>query len=213
VPSRLAPGTFYALPQSPQLFKQLLMVAGYDRYFQLARCFRDEDLRADRQPEHTQIDMEMSFVREGDIHAVVEGMLAAVFREALSFEIKTPFRSLDYAEALGRYGSDKPDLRFGLELVDLSSVFRGCGFRVFSEALSAGGVVWGLGAAGGSLSRAEIDKLVELAKASGAKGLAWARVKEGGQIESPLSKFMTAGELEKARGLTGLKTGETLLLA
>ncbi|HVE11928.1 MAG TPA: aspartate--tRNA ligase, partial [Elusimicrobiota bacterium] len=199
VPSRLNPGTFYALPQSPQIFKQILMASGMERYFQFARAFRDEDLRADRQPEHTQIDMEMSFVRERDVHSLVEGLMKEVFRETLGLELETPFMSLDYEEAQTRYGSDKPDLRFGLEIADVSALFKASAFKVFSGAVAAGGVVRCLPADGPkALSRADIDKLTDLVKSLGAKGLAWMRWK-GGTLESPMSKFLSAEEVESLK--------------
>jgi len=189
VPSRLTPGTFYALPQSPQLFKQLLMVAGFDRYFQIVRCFRDEDLRADRQPEFTQVDLEMSFVSEEDVREVVEGLLQELLGELLGVQIQRPFPRLSYEEALERFGTDKPDLRFGMELKDVSDLVTGSSFRVFSEAVAEGGVVKGLVLSGGAeLSRKEVDGLVDLAISLGAKGLAWARVASDGW-QSPIAKF------------------------
>ncbi len=172
VPARLSPGNFYALPQSPQIFKQILMVSGVDRYFQLARAFRDEDLRSDRQPEHTQIDLEMSFVDEADVHALTERMLQTVFREAMDVELSTPFAKLEYDEAMRRYGSDKPDTRHGLEIADCTALFCDSAFKVFGEAARNGGVVRALHVPH-DFSRAEIDKLTALVKAQGAKGLAW----------------------------------------
>ncbi|MBL8023682.1 MAG: aspartate--tRNA ligase [Elusimicrobia bacterium] len=208
VPSRLSPGSFYALPQSPQLFKQLFMVAGFDRYYQVARCFRDEDLRADRQPEFTQIDLEMSFVEEEDILGLVEGLLKNVFKAALGKEIKTPFPRLSYADALTRYGSDKPDLRFGMEIQEVSSVFSKTGFQVFAKTLAAGGVVRALCYPGGAaLSRTEIDKLTEWVKTFGAKGLAWLKMTEQG-AESSIAKFMSPEELTELPKKVGAKTGD-----
>jgi aspartyl-tRNA synthetase len=214
VPCRLQPGTFYALPQSPQIFKQILMVSGVERYFQFSRAFRDEDLRADRQPEHTQIDLEMSFVHEEDIHAVAEGIMAAVFKGALGVELKTPFVALEYSETMARFGSDKPDLRYGLEIQDLCVLFKASGFRVFAEAVKSGGVVRGLLASGEkSLSRADIDKFTDLVKALGAKGLAWIRWKEeGGSLkpDSPIAKFLSQEELAALLERFKPKAGDTL---
>lgn len=208
VPSRLSPGNFYALPQSPQLFKQLFMVAGFDRYYQVARCFRDEDLRADRQPEFTQIDLEMSFIEEEDILGVVEELLKNVFKEALGKEIETPFPRLPYAEAMARFGSDKPDLRFGMEIQEVSSVFAKTGFQVFAKTLAAGGVVRALCYPGGAaLSRTEIDKLTEWVKTFGAKGLAWLKMTESG-AESSIAKFMSADELAELPKKVGAKPGD-----
>ncbi|MBA3373410.1 MAG: aspartate--tRNA ligase [Actinomycetota bacterium] len=208
VPSRLQPGSFYALPQSPQLFKQLFMVAGLERYYQIVRCFRDEDLRADRQPEFTQLDLEASFVDEEDIYGLVEELMAALWREVLDTEIPTPFPRLTYAEALRRFGSDKPDTRFGLELIDLGGVFAGTQVGVFRSALDAGGAVLALCLpGGGDLTRREFDGWVDFAKSRGAKGLAWAVVEEGGALRSPLAKFMsddeTAALLDAAEAVTG----------
>ena len=189
VPCRLNPGTFYALPQSPQLFKQLLMVAGLDRYFQIVRCFRDEDLRADRQPEFTQVDLEMSFVTEEEVQECVEGLLQEVFRELLGLELKRPFPRLNYSEALSRFGTDKPDLRFEMELREVTDLAEASQFGVFREVVKEGGIVKGLVLQGrGDLSRREVDGLVDLAIALGAKGLAWARVQEGAW-SSPIAKF------------------------
>ncbi|MFA6003652.1 MAG: aspartate--tRNA ligase [Elusimicrobiota bacterium] len=194
VPARLSPGNFYALPQSPQIFKQILMVSGVDRYFQLARAFRDEDLRSDRQLEHTQIDLEMSFVEEADVHALVERMLTTVFRETLNVELKTPFARLDYSEAMLRYGSDKPDLRFGLEIADCTELFQDSAFKVFGEAARGGGVVRALHAPH-ELSRTEVDKLSDLVKKQGAKGLAWIKWEAAGPA-SPIVKFLEPAKLE-----------------
>ena len=191
VPSRLTHGHFYALPQSPQLFKQILMVAGFERYFQIVRCFRDEDLRKDRQPEFTQIDVEMAFVDREEVLDMMEGMVAAVFRAALGIELPRPFPRLTYAEARSRYGSDKPDIRFGLELRDLGALFEGTGIQIFAQALAQGGVVKGLRApGGGALSRKELDDLTTLARGFGAKGLGWVKVSTEG-VQSSLGKALT----------------------
>jgi aspartyl-tRNA synthetase len=195
VPSRLNPGKFYALPQSPQLFKQILMVAGMERYFQIVRCFRDEDLRADRQPEFTQIDLEMSFVDIDDVIKLNEEMISYVFNQTLGVEIKTPFPRLTYSEAIEKYGTDKPDTRFGLELVDVTDLVLKCEFKVFRTAAEKGGLVKGINAKGcGSFSRREIDSLVDLAKEFGAKGLAWVVV-EDESIRSPIEKFFSQKEM------------------
>lgn len=182
VPSRIHPGKFYALPQSPQIFKQLLMVAGFDRYIQIVKCFRDEDLRSDRQPEFTQIDLEMSFVDIEDVLAVNEGFVSRLFRETLGIDIPTPFKRLTYSEAMERFGSDKPDTRFGLELVDISDIVSESGFRVFKDAVESGGSVRAINAegAGSKFSRKEIDALGEVAKTYKAKGLAWMAVEQDG---------------------------------
>jgi aspartyl-tRNA synthetase len=213
VPSRVHPGKFYALPQSPQQYKQLLMLSGFDRYFQIARCFRDEDLRADRQPEFTQIDLEMSFVDIDDVIAVNEGFLKTVFREVLGVEIETPIRRMPYAEAMERYGSDKPDLRFGLELKNISDIARGCGFKVFSEAVAAGGAVRLICIPGGAeaFPRKQIDALVEFVKTCGAKGLAWTRLGAEG-VSSSFAKFLTEAENEQIIARAGAKTGDLILV-
>ena len=205
VPSRLNPGTFYALPQSPQIFKQILMVSGVEKYMQLARAFRDEDLRADRQPEHTQIDVEMSFVTEADVHAACERMMKAIFKAALGFDLKTPFPRLDYFDAMRRFGSDKPDQRYGFEIVDLSTALAASTFKVFGETIKNGGVVRAISCET-SYSRAEIDKLTDLAKTQGAKGLAWIKWTEAGP-ESPIAKFLTPAELDAIKAATGAKAG------
>jgi aspartyl-tRNA synthetase len=205
VPSRLNAGTFYALPQSPQIFKQILMVSGVEKYMQLATCFRDEDLRSDRQPEHTQIDVEMSFVREEDVHAACERMMKAIFKEAIGFDLKTPFPRLDYFEAMRRFGSDKPDQRYGFEIVDLTSELKTCGFKVFGGAIAAGGVVRAISCAT-DYSRSEIDKLTDLAKTHGAKGLAWIKWTAAGP-ETPIAKFLTPAELEAIKTKTGAQPG------
>lgn len=213
VPSRTVPGSFFALPQSPQLFKQLLMIGGIDRYYQIARCFRDEDLRADRQPEFTQIDIEMSFADTEDVMASVEGLLKKLFRERKGASFEEPFRRMSYAEAVGRYGSDAPDLRYGLELEDLSEVFAGSGFKVFSSALAAGGAVKAIRVEGGAgMSRKEIDDLGEVAAGFGAKGMAWIKVGDDGW-QSPIVKFFSDGERAALTDRLGLASGDLLLFA
>jgi aspartyl-tRNA synthetase len=211
VPSRLSKGEFYALPQSPQLFKQLLMVGGLDRYFQVARCFRDEDLRADRQPDFTQLDLEMSFVDVEDVLELNERLLAHVFRRALGVELPTPFPRLPYAEAMGRFGSDKPDLRFGLEVVDASAALGGSGFAVFTEALAAGGVVAALRAPA-DLPRARIDALEGVARQNGAGGLAWTKLGPEGP-SGGIGRFLSPTELTDLEALTRAGPGDTLLFA
>ncbi|MCD8110222.1 MAG: aspartate--tRNA ligase [Clostridiales bacterium] len=214
VPSRVHPGNFYALPQSPQLFKQLLMCSGYDRYFQIARCFRDEDLRADRQPEFTQADMEMAFVDVDDVIDVNERLLQYVFREAIGVEIPLPIPRMTWQEAMDRYGSDKPDTRFGMELVDVSETVRGCEFGVFANALENGGSVRGICVSGkGDLGRKQTDKLVDLAKTHGAKGLAYIQCKTDGTIKSSFSKFFTEEGLQALIDAMGGKPGDLLLFA
>ncbi len=194
VPSRVNPGQFYALPQSPQIFKQLLMVSGFDRYYQIVRCFRDEDLRADRQPEFTQIDVEMSFVGEEDIMAVAEGMMAALFKDVLGISPDLPFPRLTYDEAVGRYGLDKPDTRFDLELVDISDIVGGAGFKVFADVVKRGGIVKALNAKGcQNFTRKEIDGFTEFVGVYRAKGLAWIKVREDAW-QSPIAKFFTDEE-------------------
>ncbi|GEA19057.1 aspartate--tRNA ligase [Moorella sp. E306M] len=211
VPSRLRPGEFFALPQSPQLFKQILMVAGIERYFQIVRCFRDEDLRADRQPEFTQLDMEMSFVQREDVLKLVEELMAHVFRETLGVELTLPLPRLTYQEAMARFGTDKPDLRFGLEITDVSDLVRDCGFKVFADAVARGGVVRGLCVPGGaSFSRRELDELTQAAAAYGAKGLAWMAVTAGG-VRSPIAKFFTGEELQELVARMGGREGDLLL--
>lgn len=213
VPSRVHPGSFYALPQSPQLFKQLLMCSGYDRYFQVARCFRDEDLRADRQPEFTQIDMELSFVDEEDVMDVNERLLQRIFR-LIGVEIELPLPRLTWQEAMDRFGSDKPDTRFGMELLDVTEIVRNCGFGVFTGAIENGGSVRGIRAEGqGSMPRKKIDKLVDFAKDFGAKGLAYLSINEDGTYKSSFAKFMTEEELDAlVREMEG-KPGDLLLFA
>lgn len=213
VPSRVHPGSFYALPQSPQLFKQLLMVSGYDRYFQLARCYRDEDLRADRQPEFTQIDVEMSFVEMEDVLAIGEGYMKRVFKEALGVDIPLPLPRLTYREAMNRYGSDKPDTRFGMELYDLTDIVKDCGFSVFSGAAAGGGTVRGITAKSSvkALTRKEIDKLTEFVRGIGAKGLAWIRLTPEGTTSS-FAKFMTEDEMQAILTKAGAETGDVVLI-
>ena len=211
VPCRLQPGEFYALPQSPQLFKQLLMISGFERYYQIARAFRDEDLRADRQPEHTQIDIEMSFVEEKDIQDMVEGMFAAAFRETLNVELPRPFPRMTYAEAMSRYGSDKPDLRFGMEIEDVTDLASKTEFRVFTEAAAAGGVVRGIRAeAGGRFSRKDVDELAADAAVFGARGVVPVWVEEAG-LRSPLCKFMTEDQMRELVDRMGGRSGDLLL--
>jgi aspartyl-tRNA synthetase len=211
VPSRLQPGTTYALPQSPQLFKQLLMVAGTERYYQIARCYRDEDLRADRQPEFTQLDVELSFCDEEDIYGLTEELLATVWREVAGVAVTTPFRRMTYAEAMARYGTDKPDLRFGMELADLSEVFAGTDVGVFRGVLEADGAVVAVTLEGGSeLARREFDEWVEWAKSRGAKGLAWAVVEDDGSLRSPLAKFMSDDEVAGVLEGTGAHPGDAI---
>ncbi len=214
VPSRLAPGRFYALPQSPQLLKQTLMVSGVDRYYQIVKCFRDEDLRADRQPEFTQIDLEMSFVTEDDVISVVEGMLAAVMEKATGVAVETPFPRITYAEALERYGTDRPDTRFSMELRDLTAAFKSSRFKVFASAVESGGVVKAINFEGGAekLSRKEIDELTEVARAAGAKGLAWIRIQAQGW-QSPILKFMSEDEKQAIADTLGTKEGDIVFFA
>lgn len=214
VPSRVHPGSFYALPQSPQLFKQLLMCSGYDRYFQLARCYRDEDLRADRQPEFTQIDMEMSFVDVDDVIDVNERLLYKLFKELLNVEIPQPIPRMTWQEAMDRFGSDKPDLRFGMELKDVSDVVRDCEFAVFKGALENGGTVRGINAEGqGGMPRKKIDALVSFAKDYGAKGLAYVAIQEDGSLKSSFAKFMTEEQMAALVAAMDGKPGDLLLFA
>lgn len=214
VPSRVHPGSFYALPQSPQLFKQLLMVSGFDRYFQIARCYRDEDLRADRQPEFTQADMELSFVDIDDVIEVNERLLKYIFKEAIGVDVQIPLKRMPWQEAMDRFGSDKPDTRFGMELHDVSDVVKGCGFGVFTGALENGGSVRGINAEGqGAMPRKKIDKLVEFAKGYGAKGLAYLSINEDGTYKSSFAKFMTEEELSNLVQAMEGKPGDLLLFA
>jgi len=214
VPSRIHQGNFYALPQSPQLYKQLLMCAGYDRYFQIAKCFRDEDLRADRQPEFTQIDMELSFVDIDDVIAVNERLLAHIFKAGIGIDVSLPIPRITWQEAMNRFGSDKPDMRFGMELQDVSDVVKGCGFGVFSGALENGGSVRGINVKGqGAMPRKKIDALVEFAKTYGAKGLAYLAVNEDGTYKSSFAKFMTEEELTVLVQTMAGEAGDLLLFA
>ncbi len=214
VPSRVHPGSFYALPQSPQIFKQLLMCSGYDRYFQIARCYRDEDLRADRQPEFTQIDMELSFVDVEDVLDVNERMLAFLFKEVLGVEVQLPIERMTWIDAMNRFGSDKPDLRFGMELTDVSEVVKDCEFAVFKGALENGGSVRGINAKGqGSMPRKKIDKLVEFAKGYGAKGLAYIAIGEDGTVKSSFAKFMKEEEMQALIQAMKGENGDLLLFA
>ncbi|MBR5618708.1 MAG: aspartate--tRNA ligase [Clostridia bacterium] len=214
VPSRIHKGDFYALPQSPQLYKQLSMVAGFDRYMQIARCFRDEDLRADRQPEFTQIDLEMSFVDVEDVLAIGEGYIQRLFKDVLDVDIPLPLPRLTYKEAMERYGSDKPDTRYGMELCDLTDVVRNCGFGVFAGAVQGGGSVRGITAKGafGVLTRKEVDKLTEFVRGIGAKGLAWARLGEDGTVSSSFAKFLTEDENRALLEKMDAKPGDVVLI-
>jgi aspartyl-tRNA synthetase len=213
VPSRLMPGKFYALPQAPQQYKQLLMVGGVEKYFQIAKCFRDEDLRADRQPEFTQIDIEASFVESGDIFSLTEGMLAAVFKATRNVDIKTPFDRLTYREAISRYGSDKPDRRLGVELVDLGEDFKASSFKVFRGALDAGGVVKAINAKGfAGITIGQVDELTEIAKTFGAKGLAFIKI-EGGEWKSPIVKFFSDAEKAALQAKLRIEEGDCVFFA
>ena len=214
VPSRIHKGSFYALPQSPQLYKQLSMVAGFDRYMQIARCFRDEDLRADRQPEFTQIDLEMSFVDQSDIMNMIEGFMVRVFKEGIGVDIESPLPRLTFREAMERFGSDKPDTRYGMEIFDLAEDVKNCGFGVFTGALGNGGRVCGITAKGSYsvLTRKEIDKLVEFVKGIGAKGIAWARLGEDGSVASSFAKFMTEDEMSAIIRTAGAEPGDVILI-
>ena len=214
VPSRIHPGKFYALPQSPQLFKQMLMCSGYDRYMQIARCFRDEDLRADRQPEFTQIDMELSFVDVDDVIDVNERLLAYLFKEVLGVEVKLPIQRMTWQEAMDRFGSDKPDLRFGMELKNITDLVRDCGFGVFTGAIEDGGSVRGINAKGqGEMPRKKIDALVDFAKGYGAKGLAYIAIQSDGTVKSSFSKFMTEEEMQAIIKALDGENGDLLLFA
>jgi aspartyl-tRNA synthetase len=211
VPSRVNPGHFYALPQSPQLFKQLLMVSGFDRYFQIARCFRDEDLRADRQPEFTQIDVELSFTRPEQIYRLIEGLMVEALRSTIAVELVTPFPVLSHADAMRRYGTDKPDTRFALDIVDFSAAFAGSGFKVFRDVLEKAGVVRGIKVPGERFSRKDLDDLVAMAPSFGAKGLVWIRINPDGW-QSPVAKFLSDEEKRGAAEAAGLVVGDLLLL-
>ena len=213
VPSRLHKGLFYALPQSPQQMKQVLMIAGFDKYFQLAKCFRDEDLRADRQPEFTQIDIEMSFIDEEDIYALTEGLMCRVYSEVMGVKLPKPFPRITWHEAMERFGTDKPDTRFGFELVNISDLVKNTEFAVFSSALEAGGSVRGINAEGcGNMPRKQIDALIELAKQHKAKGLAWLAVQDDGSFKTTLSKFFSPEELQNIADKFSAKPGDLILL-
>ncbi len=211
VPSRINKGRFYALPQSPQIFKQILMISGYDKYMQIVKCFRDEDLRSDRQPEFTQIDVEMSFVDREDVMAMTEGFIRQLWKEIAGMEIQAPFRRMSYNEAMTKYGSDKPDLRFGMEISTISEIVKECEFKVFTDAVNTNGVVAVLNAEGcAAFSRKQIDQLTELAKKYGAKGLAWMKLADG-TVNSPISKFLTEGQVQQIIEAANAKDGDLLL--
>jgi aspartyl-tRNA synthetase len=213
VPSRIYPGKFYALPQSPQLFKQILMVGGLDRYFQIVKCFRDEDLRADRQPEFTQLDMEMSFVQPDDVMQVIEGMICILFKELKGIELQRPFAKLTYEEAMNRFGSDKPDMRFGLELKDFTEVLRNCQAKVFATTIQKGGVVKGIRLPkGGELSRKDLDDLTPFVATFGAKGLAWTKLTDEGW-QSPIAKFLSESEQKEIERIAGAEIGDVILFS
>ena len=213
VPSRMHPGQFYALPQSPQQMKQILMVSGFDKYFQIAKCFRDEDLRADRQPEFTQVDIELSFADEDDVMAMTEGLMTRVMKEVMGIDVAKNFPRLDYKEAMERFGSDKPDTRFGMELKDVSHLVKGVDFQVFASALESGGSVRGFNAEGcAGLPRKQIDAFVELSRTHKAKGLAWIVLPEDGTIKSSISKFFTEEQLREIAAYFGAKAGDTIFL-
>jgi aspartyl-tRNA synthetase len=213
VPSRIYPGKFYALPQSPQLFKQILMVGGLDRYFQIVKCFRDEDLRADRQPEFTQLDLEMSFVQPEDVMQVIEGMMCVLFSELKGIELKRPFAKLSYEEAMNRFGSDKPDMRFGLELKDFTDALRNCQAKVFATAIQKGGVVKGIRVPkGGELSRKELDDLTPFVATFGAKGIAWTKLTDDGW-QSPIAKFLSETEQKEIERIAGAEVGDVILFS
>jgi aspartyl-tRNA synthetase len=213
VPSRVYPGKFYALPQSPQLFKQILMVGGLDRYFQIVKCFRDEDLRADRQPEFTQLDMELSFVQPEDVMTVVEGMIALLFQELKAIEVRRPFARLTYEEAMNRFGSDKPDMRFGLEIRDFTDALRQCQAKVFSTAIQNGGVVKGIRIPhGGELSRKDLDDMTPFVATFGAKGIAWTKITDDGW-QSPIAKFLSASEQKEIEAICQAEIGDVILFS
>jgi len=211
VPSRVNPGRFYALPQSPQLFKQILMISGMERYYQIVRCFRDEDLRADRQPEFTQLDMELSFIREEDIMELIEGLMQHIFSKTLGIDVSPPFARLTYHEAMERFGTDRPDTRFGLELVDITEIAGKCGLKVFNTIVKTGGVVKAINGKGmADLSRKDLDVLTEFAQSFGAKGLAWVKIKEDGSWQSPIAKFFNPEEQEAVKERLGAVPGDIL---
>lgn len=212
VPSRINKGRFYALPQSPQIFKQILMISGFDRYVQIVKCFRDEDLRSDRQPEFTQIDLEMSFIKRDDILSLIEGLVAKLWKEIKSMDIQLPFPRFSYDEAMARYGSDKPDLRFSMELNDITEIVAGSDFKVFADTLASNGKIIAINAEScGNYSRKQLDELVEYAKKYGAKGLSWIKFSDG-QINSPIAKFLKAEEIDGIKQLTGAKEGDLVLI-
>lgn len=213
VPSRINKGKFYALPQSPQLFKQILMIAGFDRYVQIVKCFRDEDLRSDRQPEFTQIDVEMSFIDREDIFSLIEGLMKRTWKEILNIEIETPFRRMTYEDAISKYGSDKPDLRFGMLITDITDIVKNSDFKVFQDVINDGGSINILNAENcGNFSRKQIDNLTELAKKYGAKGLAWIKI-QNNEINSPISKFLKDNEIKKILEITNAKENDLLLIS
>ncbi len=213
VPSRIYPGNFYALPQSPQIFKQLLMVAGFDRYFQIVKCFRDEDLRADRQPEFTQIDMELSFVEVEDIIGIIESLMQRILKDVMDVELQTPFIQMTYRDAMERFGSDKPDMRFGMELKNISDIVKGSEFKAFEDVITSGGSVRGINATGcGNMPRKQIDSLVELAKGYKAKGLAWITITEQGEYKTSLSKFFDNSKLDEIKAAFDGKPNDLILL-
>jgi aspartyl-tRNA synthetase len=213
VPSRINKGRFYALPQSPQLFKQILMISGFDKYVQIVKCFRDEDLRSDRQPEFTQIDMEMSFIEQDDILLVVEGFISRLWKDVLGMEIKAPFLRMSYDEAMRRFGSDKPDLRFGIEINELTGAVKNAEFKVFADTIASGGIIAAVNAKGcGEFSRKQIDNLTEFAKKYGAKGLAYIKFING-EINSPIAKFLKPEEIEKIKEITSAEDGDLILIS
>jgi aspartyl-tRNA synthetase len=212
VPSRVSPGNFFALPQSPQLFKQLLMVSGFDRYFQIVKCFRDEDLRADRQPEFTQIDCELSFVDSNDVMTIMEGMIADIFKQTLDIEVELPMPRMSYDQVINRYGVDNPDLRFEMELTDITDLVKDCGFKVFATVAKSNGLVKALNVKGGSnFSRKELDDLTDFAAIYGAKGLAWVKIQADGNWQSPIAKFFTESELQTIDTTLKAESGDLLL--
>lgn len=214
VPSRINKGKFYALPQSPQIFKQILMVSGYDRYMQIVKCFRDEDLRSDRQPEFTQIDIEMSFVEQNDIFEVTEGFIVKLWKEVLGYDVQVPLKQMSYEEAMTRFGSDKPDLRFGMEIVNITDVVKNAEFKVFADVIASNGLIELINAKGcGSYSRKQIDELTEFAKKYGAKGLAYIKVLPGGEINSPIAKFLTEEEMDNIKKAANAEENDLILIS
>lgn len=213
VPSRINKGKFYALPQSPQIYKQILMIAGYDRYMQIVKCFRDEDLRSDRQPEFTQIDVEMSYVKQEDILEMTEGFIRKLWKEVLNYDVPAVFEKMPYSEAMSRFGSDKPDIRFGMEINHLTEVLKNVDFQVFKDTISGGGIIAAINAKNcAKYSRKNIDELTEFAKKYGAKGLAWMKIEEG-EIKSPIAKYLTENEIEDIKKLTNFEEGDLLLIS